>query len=169
MMTETVVNVQEAPNNNAAKPQTSDQPLSWIKFNVDYFKTTPGLIKIAELIIGILCMSLATPYLGGTHFFLFVATTSFIATLIWVVVYLLGVREALPMPINWILTELVNTAFCTLFYILAFIVQLAVWSGYGGHARGANIAAGVFGILNSVAYGFGAYLLYLEHKSNRTT
>lgn len=39
--------------------------------------------------------------------------------------------------------ELVNTAFCTLFYILAFIVQLAVWSGYGGHARGANIAAGV--------------------------
>lgn len=50
MMTETVVNVQEAPNNNAAKPQTSDQPLSWIKFNVDYFKTTPGLIKIAELV-----------------------------------------------------------------------------------------------------------------------
>lgn len=52
MMTETVVNVQEAPNNNAAnKPQaTSDQPLAWIKINVDYFKTTPGILKIAELV-----------------------------------------------------------------------------------------------------------------------
>ncbi|CAH0554898.1 unnamed protein product [Brassicogethes aeneus] len=167
MMTETVVNVQEAPNNNAAnKPHTSDQPLSWIRFNVDYFKTTPGLIKIAELILGILCMSLATPYLSGTHFFLFVATTSFIGTLIWVFIYLLGVREALTLPINWILTELVNTAICTIFYILAFIIQLAIWSGYSGHFKGINITAGVFGLFNALAYGFGAYLLYLEHKSN---
>lgn len=54
MMTETVVNVQEAPNNNATpnKQQTApaDSPLSWIKLNVDYFKTTPGLLKIAELV-----------------------------------------------------------------------------------------------------------------------
>lgn len=51
MMTETVVNVQEAPNNNAAnKPQTSEQPLSWIKINLDYFKTTPGIIKLVELV-----------------------------------------------------------------------------------------------------------------------
>lgn len=54
MMTETVVNVQEAPNNNAApnKQQATpaDSPLSWIKLNVDYFKTTPGLLKIAELV-----------------------------------------------------------------------------------------------------------------------
>lgn len=53
MMTETVVNVQEAPNNNAAPnkpPGGNDQPLSWIKINVDYFKTTPGLLKIAEFV-----------------------------------------------------------------------------------------------------------------------
>ena len=52
-MTETVVNVQqEAPNNNAApnKPQGNDQPLGWIKINLDYFKTTPGLLKIAEFV-----------------------------------------------------------------------------------------------------------------------
>lgn len=54
MMTETVVNVQEAsPNNNANNKHqpSSDQPLAWIKINVDYFKTTPGLLKIAELVI----------------------------------------------------------------------------------------------------------------------
>lgn len=52
-MTETVVNVQEAPNNNAANKQQApqaDSPLSWIKINVDYFKTLPGLLKIAEIV-----------------------------------------------------------------------------------------------------------------------
>ncbi|CAH1375766.1 CKLF-like MARVEL transmembrane domain-containing protein 4 [Tenebrio molitor] len=170
MMTETVVNVQEAPNNNAAnKPQTSDQPLSWIKINLEYFKTTPGIIKIAEIILGILCMALASPaLLSGTHFFLFVATTSFIGTLIWVFIYLLGIREALNLPIHWILTELVNTGICTGAYVIAFIVQLSIWptSRYHYH-RGANIAAGVFGILNAIAYGLGSYLLYIEYKGNR--
>jgi len=165
------VNVQEAPNNNAAnKPQASDQPLSWIKINLEYFKTTPGLLKIAELILGILCMSLASPaYLSGTHFFLFVATTSFIGTLIWVFVYFLGIREALTLPIHWILTELVNTGICTVCYIIAFIVQLAVWSpGYHYH-RGVNIAAGVFGIFNALAYGFATYLLHIEYKAGNRT
>lgn len=53
MMTETVVTVQEAPNNNAANKQQApqaDSPLSWIKINVDYFRTLPGLLKIAEFV-----------------------------------------------------------------------------------------------------------------------
>lgn len=52
-MTETVVNVQEAPNNNAANKQQAPQaesPLSWIKINLDYFKTLPGLLKLAEFV-----------------------------------------------------------------------------------------------------------------------
>lgn len=50
-------------------------------------------------------MALASPaYLSGTHWFLFVVVSAFIATLIWIFVYLLGIREALRLPINWILT-----------------------------------------------------------------
>ncbi|XP_018336463.1 MARVEL domain-containing protein 1 [Agrilus planipennis] len=169
MMTETVVNVQQAPNNNAANNKTSDnQGLSWIKINLDYFKSPPGIIKIVELILGILCMTLASPaYLSGTHFFLFVATVSFIGTLIWIFVYLLGVREALNLPINWLLTELLNTCICTVMYLIAFIVQLSVWAGPYIHFRGVNLAAGVFGLFNTLAYGFGTYLLYSEWKSNQ--
>lgn len=58
MMTETVVNVQEAPNNNAAKPNAgagNDQALSWLKINVDYFKTTPGKLKIIEVVCEEIC------------------------------------------------------------------------------------------------------------------
>ncbi|XP_044271358.1 uncharacterized protein LOC123015604 isoform X1 [Tribolium madens] len=120
-------------------------------------------------ILGILCMSLASPaWLSGTHFFLFVATTSFIGTLIWVFVYFLGIREALNLPIHWILTELVNTAICTGAYVIAFIVQLSIWPGGPHWHKGANIAAGVFGIFNALAYGFATYLLYIEYKGNRT-
>lgn len=56
-------------------------------------------------VLGILCMSLASPaFTSGTHWFLFVVVSAFIATLIWIFVYLLGIREALRLPINWILT-----------------------------------------------------------------
>lgn len=54
MMTETVVTVQEAPHNNAAKPaadnQTTGGGLSWLRINVDYWRTLPGMLKIAQLV-----------------------------------------------------------------------------------------------------------------------
>lgn len=56
-------------------------------------------------VFGIICMSLASPaYLSGTHWFLFVVTISFIGTLIWTFVYLLGIREALNLHIDWLLS-----------------------------------------------------------------
>ncbi|XP_030768374.1 CKLF-like MARVEL transmembrane domain-containing protein 4 [Sitophilus oryzae] len=171
MMTETVVTVQEAPNNNAAPNKGADQPLAWIKINIDYFKTTPGLLKIAEFVLGIFCMSLGSPaYYGGSHFFLFVVVVSFIGTLIWIVIYLLGIREAINFPVNWLLTELVNTGICTVCYFIAFILQLIVAASLhpGHYRRGAQIAAGVFGIFNALVYAFATYLLHNEWKGTRT-
>lgn len=56
-------------------------------------------------ILGIICMICASPaYTPATHWFLFVIVTSFIATLLWCFIYLLSIREALKLPINWILT-----------------------------------------------------------------
>lgn len=50
-------------------------------------------------------MSCASPALvSGSHWFLFVAVTAFIATLLWSFTYLLSLREALKLPINWIAT-----------------------------------------------------------------
>lgn len=56
-------------------------------------------------VLGIICMSLASPaYIVSTHWFLFVVVTAFIATILWICVYFLGVREVLNLSINWILT-----------------------------------------------------------------
>ncbi|CAH1115261.1 unnamed protein product [Psylliodes chrysocephalus] len=179
MMTETVVNVQEAPNNNAANkpqqpgaPRQPESPLAWIKINVEYFKSTPGILKLVEFVLGIICMALASPaHYGGTHFFLLVATTSFILTILWIFIYLLGIREALRIPINWILSELFNTGLWGGLYIIAFIVQLIVAATIhpAYNFRGSYIAAGVFGIFNAGVYCFAAYLLFLEWKRNKST
>ncbi|KAJ8918604.1 hypothetical protein NQ315_013109 [Exocentrus adspersus] len=125
------------------------------------------IMILNECILGILCMSLASPGFGGVHFFLFVVTASFIGTLIWVFIYLLGIREAISFPINWILTELLNTGICAIFYIVAFIVELIVAIAH--LHNGAYIAAGVFGFLNAAVYSFATYLLNIEWKSSRTT
>ncbi|BES95511.1 unnamed protein product [Nesidiocoris tenuis] len=155
-----------------AEPHTDagkDGNVVWIKLNLPYFRTQPGMVKLLQLLLGIICMACASPaLLTGTHWFLFVAVLSFIATLIWVFIYLLSIKEALTLPINWLLTEVLNTAIITVLYLIAFIVQLSVWSSAytGSSVKGPNIAAGIFGIFNTVAYGYGTYLLHAEWKSS---
>jgi len=53
-------------------------------------------------VLGILCMSLASPaYYGGSHFFLFVVVLAFIITTLWICIYLFSIREGLTLRIPW--------------------------------------------------------------------
>lgn len=176
MMSETVVTMDGSSNNAANNPRQvptvktepgQPNPLAGIRLNVAYFKTIPGIIKLAQLGIGIIAMACASPaYVGATHWFLFVAVMAFIVTLIWCFVYLLSIREALKLPINWIMTELLNTAVKTVLYMTAFIAQLSVWTAAHHAYASSNIAAGVFGIFNTIAYAAGTYFLYIEWKNS---
>lgn len=48
MAPETVVTIDNnQAGNKAAEP---DQPLSWLRLNIDYFKTVPGILKLVELV-----------------------------------------------------------------------------------------------------------------------
>ncbi|XP_004924860.1 uncharacterized protein LOC101742095 [Bombyx mori] len=164
MAPETVVTVDH--NKPAAAPPPQGGALDWIKINVDYFKTPPGLLKIIQLILGILCMGLGSPWYST--WFVFVAVTSFITTLMWSFVYLLSIREALKLPINWVLSELISTALETVMYLLAFIVLFAATGTYYGPRYGSNVAAAVFGIFNTIAYGASSFLLFREHRASST-
>lgn len=59
MMSETVVTID--PNRNAQqqqqpKPATAPgNALSWIKFNVGYFQTIPGILKLVQLVSVLVC------------------------------------------------------------------------------------------------------------------
>ncbi|XP_017788780.1 PREDICTED: uncharacterized protein LOC108571290 [Habropoda laboriosa] len=178
MMSETVVTMDGTSNNASNNPRqvptvktepVQPNPLTNITLNVPYFRTIPGIIKLVQLALGIICMACASPaWVGATHWFLFVAVTAFIATLLWCFIYVLSIREALKLPINWILTELLNTTIFAVLYMIAFIAQLSVWSALSGSSTSRNIAGGVFGIFNTVAYAAGAYFLYVEWRSSNT-
>merc|ERR1711944_260851 len=64
------------------------------------------------------------------------------------------------------------TAGATFAYFTAFVAMLVNFSeredGDWQYWIDANIAAGVFGLLNDVFYGLGAYLIYVEWKANPT-
>lgn len=162
---ETMVDVNETPFNNPTKSKESDtnsRSLEWLKINKEYFLTTPGKLKILEITFGIICMALAAPaYHSGTHWFLFAVTISFIGTLIWIFVYLLSIREALTLPLDWVLSEYVNTGVFTILYGTGFIVQLIVAPTLSHH-RVPNIVAGVFGIFNTIVYSYATYLLHKD-------
>lgn len=178
MMSETVVTMDGSSNNASNNPRQvptvktepgQPNPLAGIRLNVPYFRTIPGILKLVQLLLGIICMACASPaYVGATHWFLFVAVTAFIATVLWCFLYFLSIREALKLPINWILSELLNTAAFAVLYMIAFIAQLSVWSALNYRGTASNIAAGVFGIFNTVAYAAGSYFLYVEWKSSNT-
>ncbi|OAD60937.1 hypothetical protein WN48_01004 [Eufriesea mexicana] len=93
-------------------------------------------------------MACVSPALvAASHWFLFVAVTAFIACLLWCFIYVLSIREALKLPINWILTELLNTAIFAVLYMIAFIAQLSAWSVTHSSFTSRNIAGGALGIV----------------------
>ncbi|XP_046405141.1 CKLF-like MARVEL transmembrane domain-containing protein 4 [Ischnura elegans] len=156
--------------NGAGQAGSGSNALSWLEINVEYFKTPAGICKILELLFGIICMACASPaHLSGTHWFLFVVVTSFISAVAWTAIYLLSIRQQLSrIPIDWTLTEFLNTGVSAVLYVIAFLVQIIVWIPYSRfYAQGANIAAGVFGIFNAIVYWYATILLYNEYKDAR--
>ncbi|KAL7288811.1 hypothetical protein TKK_0016788 [Trichogramma kaykai] len=112
----------------------------------------------AMKVLGIICMACGSGGGGGGSWFLFVAITAFILTVLWSLFYLFSLRDVIKLPINWLATELLNTGIYAILYFTAFITELTIayWT--------THIVAGVFGIFNTLAYAAGAYFLYLEYK-----
>lgn len=61
-----------------------------------------------------------------------------------------------------------NNIITVMMYAAAFIIQMATWIGSNERNSGANITAGFFGLLNTLAYAASAYYLYLQHKFNQS-
>ncbi|TDG41881.1 hypothetical protein AWZ03_011711 [Drosophila navojoa] len=173
-MVETVVTVERTTTTTGppgGNPSAGDNGNFWsaIRLNLDYFQTAPGLIKIVQLILGIICMACVSPaQAAATSFFLFAVVISFIITFLLIAAYFLGIREALNVAVNWIFSELLTTAVLTLLYFIGFIVQLARWAESSAVGRNANVAGGVFGLFNFLAYAAGTYFLFLAHRSGAT-
>jgi len=134
-----------------------------IALNLGYFKSAPGIIKLIQVSLGIFCMALAAPaWTNGTHWFLFVVVTAFVATTLWCFMYLLSLREAVNLPIDWLLTELLNTGITTVLYLVSVIVQFCSIE----KDVTSNVFGGILGAFNFLAYAAGCFLLHRDWKDS---
>ncbi|XP_023328258.1 uncharacterized protein LOC111701291 [Eurytemora carolleeae] len=145
-----------------------------LELKYEYFPNTwPGRIKLGELVLGLLCMMCAAPaYYATQHWFLLVVTFAFIGSLFFSVYYLCLAEPLNKLGVNWVMAEFWFTAGSTFFYFTAFLAQLVDFAGWEDEEFqywiDAQITAGVFGLMNTVLYGAGGYLIYVDWQRNPT-
>jgi len=160
----TVVNEDPPQNANASKKSAVN--FDGLQINVWYFRSVPGIMKVIEWVIGIICIACASPpYFDAAHWFVFVAVFCFIFTFVWACIHFFSLTTVISVP--WLLIEIGYTALATLFYFIAFIVLLVetaklryvVGGGipfppyhYQTFSYDAYLAAGSFGVFNFIAY-----------------
>merc|ERR1712020_498027 len=138
-----------------------------------FIGTWPGRIKCVELFLALFCFMCGAPgYEGPQHWFLLVAALCFLGTIFFSLYYLCLAEPLNKLGVNWLMGEFWFTAGATFAYFTAFVAMLVNFSDREDpdwqYWIDANIAAGVFGLLNDIFYGLGAYLIYVEWKTNPT-
>ncbi|XP_076816024.1 CKLF-like MARVEL transmembrane domain-containing protein 8 [Clavelina lepadiformis] len=123
-----------------------------ITCNTSYLLSVPGILKIAEVILGLLCWALIAS-VGGTafsrphQFVMFVAVTSWILTLITLVIYLSACHVHTCSGAPWSIIEFTFNAFWAFFYVIASCVSAAFTGSVPNLA-----AATAFAFFTSIAY-----------------
>jgi len=155
------------------EPTNTTMPLM-LELKYEYFPATwPGRIKLLELIFAFFCIVCSAPASEDPqHWFLFVVVTSFLGTIFFSLYYLCLAEPLNKLQVNWLMVEFWFTAVATFAYFTAFIAMLAEFAGVEDEEFqvwvDANVTAGVFGLFNTLVYGGGAYLIYIDWKANPT-
>ncbi|KAF7492686.1 hypothetical protein SSS_07153 [Sarcoptes scabiei] len=148
-------------------------------FNPKYFCTTPGVIKIIELLFAIVAMSCISPPLTWfSRLFTFFLAITFAITLVLCFAYLVTLKNVFFPTFSWLTTELVYTILASIALFVTAIIHIAYtcredyrysltyFNSYLGTSYfGTYIASGVFGILNAIIYAVGAYFLWSEYRN----
>jgi len=145
-----------------------------LELKYEYFPTTwPGRIKLVELILAFFCIVCSAPaYWKCQHWFLFVVVVAFLGSIFFSLYYLCLAEPLNKLQVNWLMVEFWFTAVSTFGYFTAFTAMLVDFAGLelmdSQTWVDANITAAVFGLFNTVVYGAGAYLIYIDWKANPT-
>jgi len=143
-----------------------------LELKYEYFLNTwPGRVKLAELVTGLLCMMCAAPAFYATqHWFLLVVVVAFLGSSFFSLYYLCLAEALNKFTVNWFMAEFWFTAGTAFFYFTAFLAQLIDFGSYEDediqYWIDAQVAAGVFGLINDVFYAIGGYLIYLDWQAN---
>ncbi|CAD5122304.1 DgyrCDS10742 [Dimorphilus gyrociliatus] len=101
-------------------------------FDVNYIKSIPGLLKIAQIVLSLItfiCASVKSSFVKeGGGWVQFVSMTALIICTVLLIFYVTSLINKLPGP--WPLIEFVYYGVYTLFYFIAFVVAAAQGTKY---------------------------------------
>ncbi|XP_076856777.1 CKLF-like MARVEL transmembrane domain-containing protein 4 isoform X1 [Brachyhypopomus gauderio] len=128
-----------------------------IRCDLQYLKSHFGILKAVEVVLSLMAficietVMMCSPC-SGIYLFEFVSCSAFVVTGVLLLIFSLNLHTKVQ-QVNWSLTDLINTAVCTLFFFLASVVLAAL-----NHQSGAEILAVIYGFVVMVVYGVNTYL-----------
>ncbi|XP_003742173.1 uncharacterized protein LOC100902304 [Galendromus occidentalis] len=149
--------------------------VTFTKLNVEYFRTIPGWLKLAQLLIGVICLGCGSPALFGfARFYIFVASVSFICTALLTLAKLFSITISIP-KVEWTFAEMIYTLVCCCLWVLAAVLELAIptsnsfriYGLLGEQFRNQYVVAGIFGLFQMITYGAGTFFLFVEWQASR--
>ncbi|XP_007249231.2 plasmolipin [Astyanax mexicanus] len=160
-------------NTETSSPQA--QAASWqlmnVSMNLNFIKTIPGILLIAEIVVGLLVWALiasvvyqAVPAYGWV---MFVSVTLWILSIVLFIMLFLNLQQKLT-SVPWPLVLLVFYGVATILYLTAFIANAASVTQYRYLPYHYNhmAAAAFFGIVVTLIYGASTFFAYLEWKGD---
>jgi len=98
-----------------------------MELNARYFASIPGIIKIVQVILGLVIMvCIGIPVTWFTRLFIFVVAYSFAVSVILVFAYLVTLSRVVLPNIHWTFVELVYTAVTSIAYFVTAVMHLAL-------------------------------------------
>lgn len=147
-----------SPYQPTTEPVHARNVLGGIRCDMEYLKSYFGILKVVEValsLLGFICIEtiMTCSPCGGVYFFEFVSCSAFVVTGVLLLIFCLNLHTKVP-HVNWSLTDLVNTAASTFFFLLSSFVLACLSDRY----TGAEIAAVIFGFLVTGVYGVNTFL-----------
>ncbi|XP_052562304.1 uncharacterized protein LOC120412825 isoform X2 [Culex pipiens pallens] len=149
---------------------TTTTSTSHVVLNTGYLKTTPGLLKLAQLIIGAVNVGLVS-----WHFRSYYAANPQVFFLLMAVAFLIGTFCLLASCLVSLSTGgiISKTAYELFYHTVAFVLYLIASIillvhitdySYGSNYKNSHIAAAVLGIVVSALYLFSAVLAQRSYR-----
>ncbi|XP_069501376.1 proteolipid protein 2 [Ambystoma mexicanum] len=118
-----------------------------------YLRTLKGMILAMETVLCIVILICygASRYAGYTT----LPIVEMILCIIFFVIFMLKLDKSITF-IHWPVTDLIRAAIAALCFLITSLIRVI-----GSHGDGAAIAAGVFGILAGVLFGYDCYTIFI--------
>ncbi|KAG8179643.1 hypothetical protein JTE90_007372 [Oedothorax gibbosus] len=147
-----------------------------LELNPGHFATLPGALKMAQLVLGCVCVGCASPQVtGSARFLVGSAATSLALALVFCLVHLFGLRRVWT-GLPWIRAELWCAVLFGLLLLASSLALLAASSEPGTRLALIHhgyytpyVVAGCFGLLDCFACSAAAFFLLMEWRASAPT